>query len=52
MRREYTASARDPRHGRSMAYAIMHTHITLLTIKGASTVRRVARGNGGKGVNE
>jgi hypothetical protein len=49
MRREYTTSAEDPEHRRSMAYATVHTHISLLTIKGASTVRRVVRTDGGKG---
>jgi hypothetical protein len=48
----HTALARDPEHGRSMAYATMHTHVSLLTIKGASTARRVAKVNGGKGSEE
>jgi hypothetical protein len=47
--REPTALARDPRHGRSMAYATVHTHIGLLNIKGATTARKVVRTNGGKG---
>jgi hypothetical protein len=41
--------ARGPEHGRSMAYATMHTYIGLLTIKGASTARRVVTMNRGKG---
>jgi hypothetical protein len=48
MRRECTASVGDPEHSRSMAYATVHTHISLLTIKGASTVRRVMRTEGVK----
>jgi hypothetical protein len=47
-RKGHTASARDPRHGRNMAYATVHTHIGLLTIEGASTAGRVAGTNGGK----
>jgi hypothetical protein len=48
--RRHTVSARGPEHGRSMAYATMHNHIGLLTIRGASAARRVVMTNGGKEV--
>jgi hypothetical protein len=32
-----------------MAHVTVHTHIGLLAVKGASTVRKVVRVNGGKG---
>jgi hypothetical protein len=35
-----------------MVYVTVRTHIGLLTITGASTARRVARGNGEEGSQE